>query len=90
MVLTSDAFLVAMVGVLAACTAKLGLGMMLALYAVPYWIFVMWLDAVTYLQHHGSSDPKEKLPWYRGEEWSYLRGGLTCLDRDYGGSTTFD
>jgi hypothetical protein len=20
----------------------------------------------------------------RGEEWSYLRGGLTCLDRDYG------
>jgi omega-3 fatty acid desaturase (delta-15 desaturase) len=20
----------------------------------------------------------------RGEAWSYLRGGLTCLDRDYG------
>lgn len=24
------------------------------------------------------------MPWYRGEQWSYLRGGLTCLDRDYG------
>ncbi|GFZ15013.1 fatty acid desaturase 8 [Actinidia rufa] len=41
----------------------------------------MWLDLVTYLHHHGHED---KLPWYRGEEWSYLRGGLTTLDRDYG------
>jgi fatty acid desaturase len=39
---------------------------------------------VTYLHHHGSNDATEKLPWYRGEEWSYLRGGLTTLDRDYG------
>ena len=155
MVLTSDACLLAMVGVLAAATAKLGVAAMVGLYFVPYWVFVMWLDTVTYLQHHGSSDPQEKLPWYRcgscrppppggasrsmgphcgrawgnphacmaqgpggrrllcrlqrrpchptptpcspshrlpprppfaprGEEWSYLRGGLTCLDRDYG------
>jgi fatty acid desaturase len=35
-------------------------------------VFVMWLDLVTYLHHHG------------GEEWSYLRGGLTTVDRDYG------
>uniref|UniRef100_M4F1B6 Fatty acid desaturase domain-containing protein n=2 Tax=Brassica campestris TaxID=3711 RepID=M4F1B6_BRACM len=41
----------------------------------------MWLDFVTYLHHHGHED---KLPWYRGKEWSYLRGGLTTLDRDYG------
>lgn len=27
-------------------------------------IFVMWLDLVTYLHHHGHD---EKLPWYRGE-----------------------
>lgn len=84
MVLTSDAFLVGMLAVLAAGTAKLGVLAMVNLYAIPYWVFVMWLDTVTYLQHHGSSDPKEKLPWYRGEEWSYLRGGLTCLDREYG------
>jgi len=44
-------------------------------------VFVMWLDLVTYLHHHGH---QERLPWYRGEEWSYLRGGLTTVDRDYG------
>ncbi|KAI4318198.1 hypothetical protein L6164_025994 [Bauhinia variegata] len=54
---------------------------MLKLYCVPYLIFVMWLDIVTYLHHHGY---KQKLPWYRGKEWSYLRGGLTTVDRDYG------
>ncbi|XP_022556026.2 acyl-lipid omega-3 desaturase (cytochrome b5), endoplasmic reticulum isoform X1 [Brassica napus] len=53
----------------------------LKVYGVPYIIFVMWLDAVTYLHHHGHD---EKLPWYRGKEWSYLRGGLTTIDRDYG------
>ncbi|RWW00675.1 hypothetical protein BHE74_00048467 [Ensete ventricosum] len=41
----------------------------------------MWLDLVTYLHHHGYH---EKLPWYRGKEWNYLRGGLTTIDRDYG------
>ncbi|TXG74404.1 hypothetical protein EZV62_002983 [Acer yangbiense] len=50
-------------------------------YGVPYLIFVMWLDFVTYLHHHGH---EQKLPWYRGKEWSYLRGGLTTVDRDYG------
>ncbi|KAK6786011.1 hypothetical protein RDI58_014536 [Solanum bulbocastanum] len=54
---------------------------LLKLYGIPYIIFVMWLDFVTYLHHHGH---EEKLPWYRGKEWSYLRGGLTTIDRDYG------
>nr|QFR98376.1 FAD3-4 [Arachis hypogaea] len=53
----------------------------LKLYGIPYLIFIMWLDFVTYLHHHGY---KQKLPWYRGKEWSYLRGGLTTVDRDYG------
>ncbi|KAL6499871.1 fatty acid desaturase (DSD1) [Orobanche gracilis] len=53
----------------------------LKLYVVPYLIFVAWLDTVTYLHHHGHD---RKLPWYRGKEWSYLRGGLTTVDRDYG------
>ena len=43
---------------------------------------MVWLDVVTYLHHHGPSDPEQEMPWYRGEEWSYLRGGLTCIDRD--------
>ncbi|CAL9118943.1 unnamed protein product [Musa acuminata var. zebrina] len=53
----------------------------LKLYGLPSLVFVMWLDLVTYLHHHGYH---EKLPWYRGKEWSYLRGGLTTIDRDYG------
>ncbi|KAH9701750.1 Acyl-lipid omega-3 desaturase (cytochrome b5) endoplasmic reticulum [Citrus sinensis] len=55
----------------------------LPMLAYPaYLIFVMWLDFVTYLHHHG--DDEHKLPWYRGKEWNYLRGGLTTVDRDYG------
>uniref|UniRef100_A0A383VUL9 Fatty acid desaturase domain-containing protein n=1 Tax=Tetradesmus obliquus TaxID=3088 RepID=A0A383VUL9_TETOB len=84
MVLTSDAFMIGMLGLLAACTAKLGVAAMFNLYFVPYWVFVVWLDTVTYLHHHGPEDAAMKMPWYRGEEWSYLRGGLTTLDRDYG------
>ncbi|WIA29186.1 hypothetical protein OEZ86_011697 [Tetradesmus obliquus] len=84
MVLTSDAFMLGMLGLLAACTAKLGVLAMFNLYFMPYWVNVAWLDIVTYLHHHGPSDLKEKMPWYRGEQWSYLRGGLTTLDRDYG------
>jgi hypothetical protein len=52
-----------MIAVLAACTVALGPIMMLKLYVLPYWINVMWLDAVTYLHHHAPSDENEKIPW---------------------------
>eukprot|EP00199_Chlamydomonas_sp_CCMP681_P002454 CAMPEP_0119105700 /NCGR_PEP_ID=MMETSP1180-20130426/3595_1 /TAXON_ID=3052 ORGANISM="Chlamydomonas cf sp, Strain CCMP681" /NCGR_SAMPLE_ID=MMETSP1180 /ASSEMBLY_ACC=CAM_ASM_000741 /LENGTH=417 /DNA_ID=CAMNT_0007090825 /DNA_START=69 /DNA_END=1322 /DNA_ORIENTATION=+ len=81
---TSNAFMLGMLAILAAGTVALGPAAMFGLYVVPYWVNVVWLDVVTYLHHHGSSDPAEKMPWYRGEEWSYFRGGLTALDRDYG------
>lgn len=32
-------------------------------------IFVMWLDLVTYLHHHGHED---KLPWYRGKVFLFF------------------
>ena len=48
-------------------------------YFVPYAIFVMWLDLVTYL-HHTEDD----IPWYRGDNWYYLKGALSTIDRDYG------
>lgn len=81
---TSNAFQMAWIGILAACTFALGPMAMLKLYVLPYWVFVMWLDAVTYLHHHGPSDPEEEVPWYRGSEWSYMRGGLSTIDRDFG------
>jgi omega-3 fatty acid desaturase (delta-15 desaturase) len=69
-----------MISLLVALACVFGPVPVLMLYGVPYLVFVMWLDLVTYLHHHGHND----LPWYRGEEWSYLRGGLTTVDRDYG------
>ncbi|GMP23432.1 hypothetical protein CsSME_00001038 [Camellia sinensis var. sinensis] len=80
-VITSTASWIAMAALLVGLSFVMGPIQLLKLYGVPYAIFVMWLDLVTYLHHHGH---EEKLPWYRGEEWSYLRGGLTTLDRDYG------
>ncbi|CAL4904658.1 unnamed protein product [Urochloa decumbens] len=69
-----------MLASLLAMACALGPIQVLKMYGLPYLVFVMWLDLVTYLHHHGNHD----LPWYRGEEWSYLRGGLTTVDRDYG------
>ncbi|MCL7024675.1 hypothetical protein MKW94_012795 [Papaver nudicaule] len=80
-IITSTACWIAMVGLLVGLSCTIGPMQVLKLYGVPYWIFVMWLDFVTYLHHHGH---EEKLPWYRGKAWSYLRGGLTTIDRDYG------
>ncbi|KAH7843119.1 hypothetical protein Vadar_012872 [Vaccinium darrowii] len=80
-VITSTICWTAMAALLVGLCFLIGPIPMLKLYFIPYWVFVMWLDFVTYLHHHGH---EEKLPWYRGKEWSYLRGGLTTLDRDYG------
>nr|AVZ47050.1 delta-15 fatty acid desaturase [Paeonia suffruticosa]AXF74721.1 omega-3 fatty acid desaturase [Paeonia ostii]AZB49550.1 fatty acid desaturase 8-1 [Paeonia ostii]QBQ82062.1 omega-3 fatty acid desaturase [Paeonia ostii]UXG17980.1 omega-3 fatty acid desaturase 3 [Paeonia ostii] len=80
-VITSTVCWLLMVALLACLCFVVGLCSMLKIYGVPYLIFVMWLDSVTYLHHHGYD---EKTPWYRGKEWSYLRGGLTTIDRDYG------
>ncbi|KAK9913743.1 hypothetical protein M0R45_037552 [Rubus argutus] len=80
-IITSTACWTAMAALLVGLSFVMGPIQMLKLYGVPYWGFVVWLDLVTYLHHHGHED---KLPWYRGKEWSYLRGGLTTLDRDYG------
>ncbi|OVA02710.1 Fatty acid desaturase [Macleaya cordata] len=80
-VITSTVCWTAMVALLVGLSCTIGPIQMLKLYGIPYWIFVIWLDFVTYLHHHGHED---KLPWYRGKEWSYLRGGLTTIDRDYG------
>ncbi|KAL9398863.1 hypothetical protein Peur_007824 [Populus x canadensis] len=80
-VITSTLCWTAMAALLVGFSFVMGPVQLLKLYGVPYVGFVMWLDLVTYLHHHGHED---KLPWYRGKEWSYLRGGLTTIDRDYG------
>ncbi|MEO0407842.1 MAG: fatty acid desaturase [Cyanobacteria bacterium P01_A01_bin.135] len=78
-VLTSTACLIAMVGLLAWFTAAFGWVALVTYYVMPYLVFVMWLDLVTFL-HHSEAD----IPWYRGKGWTFLRGALSTIDRDYG------
>lgn len=84
MVVTSDICLATMYTLLLGAMVLCGAGLVAKLYWAPWVVFIVWLDAVTYLHHHGPHDEGEKMPWYRGAEWSYLRGGLTTIDRDYG------
>ncbi len=78
-VLTSTMAILAMVAALGWFTATFGVLALVKFYLVPYTIFVIWLDLVTYL-HHTEAD----IPWYRGEDWYYLKGALSTIDRDYG------
>lgn len=78
-VITSTICCGLMVAFLGGLTYLYGWMFLLKYYLVPYVIFVMWLDLVTFL-HHTEPD----IPWYRGEEWYFLRGALSTIDRDYG------
>ncbi len=78
-VLTSTACCAAMILLLGALTLSFGGLFLLKFYICPYLVFVMWLDFVTYL-HHTEAD----IPWYRGDDWYFLKGALSTIDRDYG------
>jgi len=78
-VLTSTACLVVMLLALVGVGVQYGFGFLVAYYLMPYVVFVMWLDLVTFL-HHTDADT----PWYRGKDWYFLKGALSTVDRDYG------
>ncbi|KAI9226149.1 MAG: delta 12 fatty acid desaturase [Piptocephalis tieghemiana] len=48
-------------------------------YGLPYFQVNAWLVLITYLQH---TDPD--LPHYREKEWTFVRGALLTIDRDWG------
>jgi acyl-lipid omega-3 desaturase len=78
-VLTSTAWWTAMIVILGALTYTYGWLFLLKFYLMPYIVFVVWLDLVTFL-HHTEQD----IPWYRGNDWYFLKGALSTIDRDYG------
>lgn len=78
-VLTSTILWGAMVAALGVLTYQFGWLFLVKYYLVPYIIFVVWLDLVTFL-HHTEAD----IPWYRGKDWYFLKGALSTIDRDYG------
>jgi acyl-lipid omega-3 desaturase len=79
MVITSTIWWSAMVGILALLTFQHGLLFIANYYVMPYLVFVVWLDLVTFL-HHTEDD----IPWYRGTDWYFLKGAISTIDRDYG------
>lgn len=48
-------------------------------YFIPYMWNTFWLVYITYLQH---SDVR--LPHYNAAEWTFVRGALCTVDRDFG------
>ncbi|TFK22251.1 delta-12 fatty acid desaturase protein [Coprinopsis marcescibilis] len=53
-----------------------GPGNFFAFYFVPYILANHWIVIITYLQH---TDPT--IPHYRREQWTFLRGALSTVDR---------
>lgn len=49
------------------------------LYAMPLFIFASWLVITTFLHHND-----ECSPWYADDQWNYVKGNLSAVDRDYG------
>ncbi|TPX10300.1 uncharacterized protein E0L32_008705 [Thyridium curvatum] len=49
------------------------------LYGVPYLWVHHWLVAITYLHH-----THPELPHYEAESWTFVKGALATVDRDFG------
>jgi acyl-lipid omega-3 desaturase len=78
-VLTSTLCCALMITALIGVGFSFGFGFLLKFYLVPYLVFVIWLDLVTFLHHTDA-----EIPWYRGEDWYFLKGALSTIDHDYG------
>lgn len=78
-VIVSDLALVITVAALGYLGSQYGFGWLAMVYGVPYLIVNFWLVLITYLQHSDLA-----LPHYDNSEWTYVRGALCTVDRDYG------
>ncbi len=78
-VITSTICCTLMIAFLGFLGYQYGLIWLLKYYVGPYVVFVMWLDLVTFLHH---TDPD--IPWYRSQDWYFLKGALSTIDHDYG------
>lgn len=78
-VVLSDVALLAVICGLYLLGSTYGWLWLLKVYVVPYLIVNAWLVCITDLQH---TDPA--IPHYRGAGWTWLKGALCTVDRDYG------
>lgn len=78
-VVVSDIGILAALATLIFCCCKFGPVEVLKYYFIPFLFVNMWLVLITYLQH---SDPA--IPHYTPNEFNFVRGALSTVDRDYG------
>lgn len=79
MVVLSDIALALWMGALGYAGATVGWMWLAKVYIVPYLWVNLWLVLITHLQH-----TDQRLPHYRSKEWTWLKGALCTMDRDYG------
>ncbi|CAG8653067.1 8880_t:CDS:1 [Racocetra fulgida] len=82
----------AIISIICVLLALLGLGKItihfgtlavIKYYFLPWIIFATWLVITTFLHHHGAEE-NLKLPWFSDDQWNYVVGNLSSVDRDYG------
>ena len=78
-VMLSTATVIASLAGLVGLSMKVGVMPVLLWYLNPYFFTNAWLVLYTWLQH---TDPS--VPQYGEGEWTWVKGGLSTIDRPYG------
>ncbi|KAI9222097.1 fatty acid desaturase-domain-containing protein [Blastocladiella britannica] len=78
-IVLSDIGVFATLGALGYASSVFGLAAIVKFYVIPYLFVNMWLVLITYLQH-----THEDLPHYTPAAFTFLRGAVATVDRDYG------
>lgn len=79
LIVINDAAILAFTVFLFWCGQNFGYLLMFNLYFLPYIVVNFWLVTITKLQH---SNPD--VPYFNNDEWGWLKGQLTTVDRSYG------
>ncbi|KAI8919057.1 fatty acid desaturase-domain-containing protein [Powellomyces hirtus] len=78
-VVLSDIGMAIMIGLLCLSGYIWGAAAVFKFYVIPYLNVNAWLVLITFLQH---TDPQ--VPHYSENEWNYLLGAISTVDRDFG------
>ncbi|AAQ15765.1 fatty acid desaturase, putative [Trypanosoma equiperdum] len=78
-VMVSNMGVLLTLSILGACSWSFGFAVVVRWYLIPYLWVNFWLVYITYMQH---SDVR--LPHYTHDHWTYVRGAVAAVDRDFG------
>ncbi|CAI6237923.1 unnamed protein product [Periconia digitata] len=79
LVAVSNLGLLITMGALYLASRSVGTGTVLLAYGLPYLWMNHWIVAITYLHH-----THPKAPHYEAEEWTFIKGAASTVDRDFG------